>query len=145
MAKASASWLVIDLERRRPIPCGDYVKQMQPLGHLRSLHGYADKVDEIPSGAARTQLKVGRSDIDINGHVNNVKYLEWFFNQMDSSESLMNRPMEVEVNFLGESFQGDQLEVATYFDEQTETWFHSLSELGTNREICRARMTINAA
>lgn len=144
IVKATASWLVIDLEKRRPIPCEEYVKRMHPLKERRALPTFPDKVNPLPDWGFKSHIEVRKTDIDINGHVNNVRYLEWFSDHMGKSRTELQSPIELEVNFLGESFLGDKLEIHSYIESDKDCWYHSLKNLETGIEICRGRIQLES-
>ena len=49
--------------------------------------------------------KVQRSDIDMLGHVNNVKYTEWLLNQRKIDPRIKN----IQINYLQEAKLGDEV------------------------------------
>ena len=67
---------------------------------------------EVPQGrdapgAAPVAFRAQKSHIDLNGHVNNVHYVEWMLEPCDSQ-----RPGAIEVAFRSETFVGDEVRVA---------------------------------
>jgi acyl-ACP thioesterase len=76
-------WIFYSLERRRPVPILDeIVKAWAPDGTLAGPMelGEVGFPDSEPTAAA--SFEVRRSDIDTNGHVNNVNYLAWALEAM---------------------------------------------------------------
>lgn len=140
LVQATGSWLVIDLDRRRPVPCNDYVDLMNPIPEKRSINKFADKVSALPFATVSTNITTKKTDIDMNGHVNNVKYIEWFFDNMEKQGMNTDSQLEIEINYLGESFEGESLTVNSFFCENKKCWLHSLTNSDTNQELCRARV-----
>jgi acyl-ACP thioesterase len=72
-------WAFYDVERRRPAPIHDWI--LRAWHHDPSVPLMREKPDFDPPGADRIDparsYNVRISDIDTNGHVNNVNYLEW--------------------------------------------------------------------
>jgi acyl-ACP thioesterase len=76
---ARSLWLFCSIERKRPTPILDeFVRAWAPDG-TRSGPMELGEVDfpESPGAASSPPFEVRRSDIDTNGHVNNVNYLAW--------------------------------------------------------------------
>lgn len=139
IAIASSSWLVINTINKRPVRLQKIVEKIplhictplfkNPLGKLQIRNELSPKND----------ILIHYSDIDINQHVNNVKYIKWIIDSCPL-ELLENKEIEqLEINFLQETKLEDELKI---FQSTTE----DLSEVvlknnNTNREHCRA--TIN--
>ena len=74
---ATSTWILIDLSRNRPAVVTGLFAPEYHLG--------ADRAHELPAppmGTAGPEISgrtfpVRRSDIDLNGHVNNLHYVEW--------------------------------------------------------------------
>lgn len=88
-------WLMIDLERRRPMRIPEEI--------MRYAREKEDHVLPLPDGglpplpadgAGGKRFFVRRSDLDLNGHVNNVRYLEWM--QEAVGEGMPVRRVDVE-------------------------------------------------
>ncbi|WP_456479789.1 acyl-CoA thioesterase [Nautilia sp.] len=76
------------------------------------------------------KITVSQGDIDFNGHVNNLKYLEWMINTaVEHSESLGFNPDTYRkigstwfvkshyIEYKSPAFEGDELIVKTWIDE----------------------------
>jgi acyl-ACP thioesterase len=76
---ARSLWLFCSLERKRPVPVlEEIVKAWAPEGTVAG-NMELGEVDfpEALEASASSAFDVRRSDIDTNGHVNNVNYLAW--------------------------------------------------------------------
>lgn len=76
IGKASSVWLLVNLERKRPVRITAEIFEAYGIcdrkAH-REFHDFKNRVE--PKEAI--DFYVRRSDIDTNNHVNNTKYLEW--------------------------------------------------------------------
>ncbi len=106
---ASTGWLLMDTENFRPhlpdalpipLPANDRgraldepLKKLVPLPAIRPVYG-------------RTVLL---SDIDLNNHVNNARYLEWIFDCYDDAFVRSHAPGLIQVNYVGEATLGDSV------------------------------------
>jgi fatty acyl-ACP thioesterase A len=109
LGAASSEWMLIDLTARKTVAVPQAVLACiddsiepalgtNPFTKLRFPDGCAD-----PAFSSRAQ----KSNIDLNGHVNNVRYIEWMLEPCRSA-----RPEKMEVVFRGEAFAGDGISVS---------------------------------
>jgi acyl-ACP thioesterase len=59
-----------------------------------------------------THKRVVFSDLDIMGHVNNVKYMEWTLDAIISDGNINHRVREFEINFMNEARLGDEIVIS---------------------------------
>ncbi|MBO7721899.1 MAG: hypothetical protein J6T01_05795 [Kiritimatiellae bacterium] len=113
VAAASSEWMIINLATRKIAqvpdavaaccdPANEPVLGDAPFSRLK-FRGEA-------LGSSRfTALK---GHIDLNGHVNNVHYIEWMLEPCEDT-----RPAEMEVVFRSETFAGEEVLVETARDD----------------------------
>ena len=106
---ATSEWMVIDLASRRvmPIPDGVFAlanDERAPVFGGEAFSKLRWDCREIAGNALRFHAK--RADIDLNGHVNNVHYVEWF---METLPSGMEHCRECEIVFKSETFAGEEV------------------------------------
>jgi len=137
---AKSAWLVLDLKSRRPQKIGPVFKHIE---HLFDGLPVAEEPGKIPVPVHPKMEKsyaVRYSDIDMHHHVNNTKYIEWI---LDSYPFEMNRGHQIrafEINFLGESSHGDEIEIYTEtLKESPPAFLHNIIRKEDGRELCRAR------
>jgi len=143
IALASSYWLVVDLETHRPLRPHDIVKHMpignytevfeEELGKLTPLTQEAELIEEI---------KIHYSDIDINRHVNNVKYLKWLIDAFPNETLTEKYLEEIEINFLHELKLGEYIQIFQEFDGDKHMNCMIKSST-TGKENCRARIKFN--
>jgi medium-chain acyl-[acyl-carrier-protein] hydrolase len=106
VATASTLWLILDLERRRPV--------RMPAGVLEALarHDIGDqpaRPDElgVPDPAdLEVVFSVRRSDLDRAGHVNNTSYVEWAMEAVPDEVWAGSDLVRFEVAYLAECHRG---------------------------------------
>ncbi len=107
LVKATSVWLVIDRTTRRPYRLPESIVNLirpdTPRALTIDLHQQLPEPDHTVRSA---ELIARRSDLDVNGHVNNVHYIEWAIEPMDNAFLKKYRPVELTVQFLAESRQG---------------------------------------
>lgn len=111
----SSAWTIMSMNERRlaPVPsdlASAYPKDPRPClpFSCRTLPRLNDE-----NSAESTLLRVRRDDLDLNGHVNNARYLAWLTEALpapaaDSGECLI--PAMLDVSFRAECFPGDELD-----------------------------------
>lgn len=111
-ARASTEWMMIDFATRRPVAIPAFVTERadaeaepvfsEPLGFKVSNEMFDDVERPYTITAAP-------SDIDLNGHVNNVRYITWLFD----ASGLTDDALTFELAFRGEVLSGTTVSVET--------------------------------
>lgn len=110
-AKGTSMWTILDQHTRRPVKDA----------HIESLRfneldsALADRPSKIhwPEKLKVIQIQeVGYTHIDMNGHMNNTRYLDWTINTFPYELMIERVPSKVEINFINETHPGDRLEIA---------------------------------
>lgn len=146
MGYGRSIWAMIDTDTRQPTDI------FSIRGGL--INDYVDNETPCPIAAptrvgisleAKQERSVGMyySDIDVNGHVNSVKYIEHALNLFDASWFKSHRIQRLEVAYVAESHFGDYLlfyreqcgddEFAIRIDKKTE-------KEDTSIEVCRCKV-----
>jgi len=110
VANATSAWLIVDLlsmKPQRPAVFADSVKKIA-MDAIKEVPG---KIKPQSDWERSHEKRVGYSDLDINHHVNNAKYVEWIFDCMDKDFFKTNRVKSLQVNFLSESKWEDSVEL----------------------------------
>ncbi|MBN2256145.1 MAG: hypothetical protein JW736_10585, partial [Deltaproteobacteria bacterium] len=90
---------------------------------------------EFPAG-----IRVSYRDLDMNEHVNNVRYIEWIIDSFPL-EFLRNHTLkELEINYLAEALYADEISLG-HENRGPLTFLHSMTRPIDNTHICRARTT----
>jgi acyl-ACP thioesterase len=108
-----SGWIILDIEKRRPLRPQTVVDTL-PLN---------DGLNALPSGARalasrQNLVKVGErkavySDIDYNGHVNNVRYIQWISDIIDAEQLTSADLLRLDINYMSEIFPGEVTELWT--------------------------------
>jgi acyl-ACP thioesterase len=142
MGRATTSWVTMNTKTHRPDPPETVLLERFIPDREHALTFPSKAVSRLKQGEHRTGLMARRSDMDINGHVNNVKYLEYCFEAVPAEWIAEHRCHGVDVQFRSESFPGDELVSACTMGEPDRgmtTFLHSLTRVSDDREIVRMR------
>ena len=123
---ATSSWLVLNLDTRRLVRDPGLVDE-DTICKEDAIGTPCDKV-QIPKDLQMEKVHehtVSYSDVDMNGHTNNVMYVVWSMNTVDY-ELVSNNPVkELKINFNHETRPGEvvSLFTASQKDETGIHWF----------------------
>ena len=113
LACATTSWLIIDLSSRRMVRNSTLAENFDSSAMDDAIADQAEKVvfpkDVEPDHV--TTHKVVWSDIDTNGHVNNVKYAVWAMDIVDYADACSRPLKEMLINFDAEVLPGKEVEL----------------------------------
>lgn len=143
IVSATSSWAIIDRTTKRVRRPDDIIANFNSsFSRERSLQRNAEKLDAVlTDGTLSTSFRVKYSDLDVNLHVNNVKFLQWVSDTYDLDFIFANSPQTVEINYLAESMCGDDIKVLTTHDAESKNILnHSVIRINDNRELCRIRI-----
>jgi medium-chain acyl-[acyl-carrier-protein] hydrolase len=103
----SSAWLLIDLERRRPLR-PDFVRGFDVRGPEIGLEKkLPDKIDPPAECPWQRTFTVRASDLDMNRHVNNVNYIDWALEALPPDTRGSSRLRRLQIDYLAECHEGD--------------------------------------
>lgn len=132
---ATSSWLVVDIKSRRPQRV-DAIKDRMPISNaIRAINGNARKISK-PLGSLDSDCHIISrvSDIDVNGHINNTKYIEWAVNSISQNDYRDTNIYSVDVNFLSEGFCNESFTISRYKPDNNE-FVINIKRDGDNKDI----------
>jgi acyl-ACP thioesterase len=137
LGKGSTSWLVIDLATRKPRRANslDYTL---PDDFERMFETRPGKIPLLKAGQPSYNTKTGYRHMDVNQHINNVRYLEWMLEGFNLEFHQAHNLHSFEVNYMSEATYGDEVVVLQEQKDQL-IFLHSLQNNQNQTEICRAR------
>ncbi len=103
VASAFSFWVAIDADSHRPVRINS--DQVLILSDVEASCGPAEKLSPFEAGKELGKYKVQNSDIDMLGHVNNVKYTEWLLNQ----NGINQNPSSLQINYIQEAHLEDEV------------------------------------
>jgi medium-chain acyl-[acyl-carrier-protein] hydrolase len=107
IGKATTSWLMIDGKTKRPIRTDIMAQRLPHIEATNAIDEVCGKIENISNPAFINEVRVGYTDIDINQHLNNVRYIEYILNCFPIDIYRNNRIHKLQVNFLSESRYND--------------------------------------
>jgi len=140
VAAAVSAWLVLDVQKRRPVRIAPFVERLKPLEGDHILPDTLDKLPGLEFSTHEKKVVVRYTDLDINQHVNNASFVEWLVESVPVRVLNTSVLAELEINFMAEAFYEDHILAACHpLDSQNTSFHHSLIRQQDNQELVRAR------
>ena len=138
IGKAVTTWLVIDLDKRRPRRT-DTLPPLHPPNDVEfALPRRPGKVASLSESTPSHSIRVGYWDLDANKHVNSARYIEWVLDGFDPGFHRSHTLKEMEANYLIEALYGDTLSARCESVDE-HTFLHSVVRDADGLELFRAR------
>ncbi len=139
LAEASTTWLVVDLDSRRPsrdprTPIGWRADRPRALPDA-----FQRRLPTLAEGAHAKGFEVRRSDIDLNGHVNHVHMLGWALDALPDARCEGARVTSVDAEFIAEALQGESVLSVCAPEGDGATWLHAVTRPSDGRLLLKAR------
>jgi len=142
IGRATSSWATINVETHRPDKPDTVLDKRFIPSRDHSIVFPSKAVTRLKQGEHAVEIVARRADTDINGHVNNVKYVEYCMEAVPQEWTDTHRCMGLDIQFRTESFAGESYQTACTqgeSDNDMDTFLHSLTRLSDNREIARMK------
>jgi acyl-ACP thioesterase len=142
VASATSSWLIIDMSTKRiQRPDATLSQYNTEIPHRDSLPRNAAKLESASGGSITPEFSVRVSDLDVNHHTNNVKYIKWITDSCDLGFVMENVPYSAEINYLAESRYGHRIVIRASVDKDDSNMLnYSVLRIPDNTELCRIRI-----
>lgn len=138
IAGVITEWSIIDFVRRRPQIIDKYVDSTRALADKSTDVEPPSKIPPLSCPVTAGERKIVYSDIDMNGHVSNIKYAEWFLDTYDYDFLQGNVVEEFEMNFLSECRYGESVKI--FRQEDGKTHYGSVVRDSDSKEVFRIRL-----
>jgi acyl-ACP thioesterase len=115
VVSARSCWIIIDMDKRRPLrpqSIMDSLPQNEGMDALLPAKTLAVNLEERPSLQKTAERQALYTDVDYNGHVNNVSYIRWIEDAVNPALLEQAKQMRLDINYLNEILP----------DEITEIW-----------------------
>jgi acyl-ACP thioesterase len=109
LAEGTSAWLVIDTERRRPVRPPSALYDIEAPDRPAPLDTDLDDLPTPDRIDCERAFTVRYHDLDLNRHVNNVRYLEWALETLPRSVLDERRCAGLALQFEAEATLGDPI------------------------------------
>lgn len=113
---AGSMWVVLDVTTRKMAAGAEIAASMPDNSDLTAPMGMPATVEEV-SGEAVESLRIPvYTDLDVNGHVNNTRYLDWCCNELGIDAMRGHAMTQFAVNFNQEILPGQEVRTVLHQD-----------------------------
>ncbi len=110
LVSAISTWVIIDMETRQMVKIDSIIPSQHPeFLESKAIDRKFEKLK--PTGELQLVYKkhVGFSDLDINGHVNNVKYINYILDCFSVEKHGKYQVKSAQINYVSEAVAGDTI------------------------------------
>jgi acyl-ACP thioesterase len=111
VVRARSCWIIIDIAKRRPLRPQPIMEALPQNQGLDALPAGAAGLEERPGLQKTGERKAGYTDVDYNGHVNNVRYIQWIEDALDKTLLEEADQLRLDINYLNEILPGETTEL----------------------------------
>jgi acyl-ACP thioesterase len=115
VVRGRGCWIILDLEKRRPLRPQAIMETLPLNDGLDALTGVPGAIAPCPESGEQLKKAGERravySDVDYNGHVNNTRYIQWIQDIMDPAILEQCERARLDINYLGEVKLGETVEL----------------------------------
>jgi acyl-ACP thioesterase len=138
IAEGTTAWLVIDIKKRKLVPVPEFITNNYPVNNPPCKEFPTRVVPRLRNSEHECPVVSRKTDIDINGHVNNVRYLGWIQESMPEDFMLKYEPVLIDISYRMECGAHQKLTSKSGSTDDGD-YLHSVSLDETGKELCRAR------
>jgi acyl-ACP thioesterase len=131
-------WAMIDLDTRRPLDLSSLSNRGTSLVDREPPIERPRKVGSMEPSTESAHTVV-YSDIDFNGHVGSMKYLEWMIDTLPCDAAAGLSAVRLDINYMHEALPGWRLAIRHASDAAGAHHFDIRDAQGTS--ICKATIT----
>jgi medium-chain acyl-[acyl-carrier-protein] hydrolase len=137
VARAASSWLVIDLDTRKPVSPEPHFSALQ-LYPKRALDTDFPALPALKTAKTEKIFPVYKTDLDLNRHVNSVVYIHWALETVPEEVLFKMQAVEIEVQYRAEVFYGDRI-LSRAARQKDGFFLHQLRRASDDAELTRLR------
>ncbi|MDZ7805668.1 MAG: thioesterase [Gracilimonas sp.] len=116
-------WMMINIKTRRPSRMPKEVLNMRLKDIDHVLKPKNNRPRPFTESNNPRSFQVRNSDLDMNDHVNNARYVEWIMEHY--TNNISSSVNAIDIQFLRESLAGDEI-TSDYLEKERDTYFHQL-------------------
>ena len=136
IGSSASNWVAISEETRKPIDLELLAGLKEKASKEAGLIEKSARVGKV-NAEVSDSFTVRYNDIDINNHVNSIRYIQWITNLFSLDTFREKYVQRFDINYMDEAVWGDKIDIC--YEEKAEDDF--LVEIKSNEKTaCRARL-----
>lgn len=123
IGKATTAWLMMDANTGRPVMLNSNMFNLPAYNIPPAIDELPGKIPEPSVVEFSSERKASYSDIDVNQHVNNAKYIEYIFDALPLHEFTALKYSRVQINYLKEVKMSEMISIRIAQPEADQNHF----------------------
>jgi medium-chain acyl-[acyl-carrier-protein] hydrolase len=123
---ASSTWIVIDITEKKICRLDEYFTGYKYEDIVFALGRKPQRIKPFTETESIHDIQVNYSDLDINAHVNNVRYIDFILDMFTEDFRMSHDIYEIEMNFHKEAKLGDMLSGRLIHGTEENEYLHTL-------------------
>jgi medium-chain acyl-[acyl-carrier-protein] hydrolase len=111
IAAATSAWVIVNATTRRLVPPQAIDLNLPTVSDWHGLDEPLDRLNLAQNGAERLRVRAGYSAVDILGHVNNSRYVEWLCDAFPFDMWGQRKLDWIQINYDHEVLPGEEVSV----------------------------------
>lgn len=140
IAAAHSNWLVVNMKTKRPQRLDPFLGKM-PLIERQALEESFHTIENFMPPELLEKRSVRVSDVDVYGHMNNTRYIEWIIDTYAFPQYKNMNIRLAEVHFLKEALPDTTLSI--WKQQKEDMLYFAIKDKFGKVEHCRIIMKIN--
>lgn len=121
ICKATTAWLPINMKSKRIIDTSALPAPINYMENESAINELPQKISQQDSREFVLNKKMRYTDLDLNQHVNNIKYIELIMDSFSKGQYEKFQLKSISINFASESKYDDDIEIYKSKDASPET------------------------
>ena len=109
LVRASSVWLVVEIATKRPKRASMIMDEVPNLTEKNALKINLDKLAPFENKISEMERKAKQSELDLNKHVNNAKYINWLIDCLPANYLQEKQLQKLTLQFTSETKAGDSV------------------------------------
>ena len=141
IAEARSVWIFANIKTKKPVRVPAEI--FEAFGIPPESEAQFDPLEELPEIAdfpSAIPILVGKRDLDNNGHVNNVRYVEWALESLPEDFARDRTISRVKIHYKKELREGNEAALLTALTQNGNSAVSDHSIRAGDQELCRLSM-----
>ncbi len=140
VAQAASKWLLMNTKERKLSPIPSFITDFEMPPQQDCLPRPEHKLPPWKGSEASQEFRVSWHDLDFNGHLNNVIYLNWMVEPLDATILANHQLVELDILYRAEAHWKEEV-IAEVHTEGNNGFLHRLVRKADSKELAIAKTT----
>ena len=109
IVRARSCWIIVEIASRRPVRPQAALEGLDMNEGMDATGFVPERLEERACLRKAEELRAAYSDVDYNGHVNNVSYVRWLENSASPADLERARQSRLDINYMSEVLPGESV------------------------------------